>query len=189
MATNSKNNSVTQSNNTLGDTMNNDIFALYNDINTTLSIKTGDRQLAHDLTMDALSKAIDRQGSFDPDKAQLKTWVSFIAHNVMLDYFRSHAVSRTSGGMDAATMDILMGGYESEPTDIVDTDSFWDTVKTLVNDKEYGCLERRFNQDMSYADIALDMGIPKGSVMSALSNGKRKLSTSPTFLEFKALMK
>jgi len=189
MATNSENNSVTQSNNNQGDTMNNDIFALYNDINTTLTIKTGDRQLAHDLTMDALSKAIDRQGSFDPDKAQLKTWVSFIAHNVMLDYFRSHAVSRTSGGMDAATMDILMGGYESEPTDIVDTDSFWDTVKTLVNDKEYGCLERRFNQDMSYTDIALDMGIPKGSVMSNLSNAKRKLASSPSFSEFKALMK
>lgn len=189
MATNSNNNSVTQSNNTLGDTMNNDIFALYNDINTTLSIKTGDRQLAHDLTMDALSKAIDRQGSFDPEQSQLKTWVSFIAHNVMLDHFRSHAVSRTSGGFDAATMDMMIGGYESEPTDTVDTTDFWGTVESLLNDKEFGCLERRFNRDMSYADIALDMGIPQGSVMSNLSNAKRKLSTSPTFLEFKALIK
>ena len=189
MATNSANNSVTQSNNTQGDTMNNDIFALYNDINKTLSIKTGDRQLAHDLTMDALSKAIDRQDSFDPEQSQLKTWVQTIAYRVMLDYFRSHAVSRTSGGFDAATMDILMGGYESESTDTVDTTDFWDTVESLLNAKEFGCLERRFNRDMSYADIAVDMGIPKGSVMSNLSNAKRKLATSPSFAEFKALIK
>jgi len=180
-------NSQSQSNNSINGsntmTINNEIFAVYPQVSKSLSFRLrGNSDLAHDITMDAIAKAIKNQDKFDADKGNLKTWVSSIAYRTLTDYYRSHAVSKTSSGYDNATLDLMAGGYEVDYGDVsVDSVDFWGTIEGLTNAKEYGCLVRRFRDDMSYTDIAQDMGIPKGSVMSALSNGKKKLRESSTF--------
>lgn len=163
--------------------MNNEIFALYPQLVKTLTIRlNGNASLAHDITMDALEKAINKQSSYNSEKAGLRTWVQSIAYRTLTDYYRSHAVSKTSSGYDNATFELMAGGYDVDYGDVsVDSVDFWGTIETLTNTKEYGCLVRRFRDDMSYTDIAEDMGIPKGSVMSALSNGKKKLRESNSF--------
>lgn len=179
-------NSTTQNStiNTQGNnTMNNEIFALYPALLKTLTIRlNGDSSLAHDIVMDSIEKAIDKQDTYCADKSGLRTWVQSIAYRTLTDYYRSHAVSKTSGGYDNATLDAMAGGYEVDYDGVsVDATDFWAGVLALTNAKEGGCLVRRYRDDMSYTDIAADMGIPKGSVMSALSNGKRKLRESATF--------
>ncbi len=176
-------NSTTQnSTTTQGNTMNDAIFALYPTINKSLSIKTQNPDLAHDLTMDTLTKAIDKQGQYDSDKSKLITWVQRIAFTTLTDYFRSYGVKNVVSAIDADTMELLAGGYDVDYGDVsVDSADFWGTIESITNTKEYGCLVRRFRDDMSYTDIAEDMGIPKGSVMSALSNGKKKLRESNAF--------
>ncbi len=163
--------------------MNNEIFAVYPQIKKSLTYRLrGNESLAHDVTMDAIEKAIKFQDKFNSEKASLKTWVQSIAYRTLTDYYRSHAVSKTSSGYDNATLELMAGGYEVDYGDVsVDAVDFWGTIETLTNAKEYGCLVRRFRDDMSYTDIAEDMGIPKGSVMSALSNGKKKLRESNSF--------
>ncbi len=163
-------------------TMNEQIFALYPTINKSLSIKTQDADLAHDLTMDTLSKAIDKQAQFDADKSKLITWVQRIAFTTLTDYFRSYGIKNVVSGIESDTMELLAGGYDVDYDGVsVDSDDFWGAVESITNVKEYGCLVRRYRDDMSYTDIAQDMGIPKGSVMSALSNGKKKLRESNSF--------
>ena len=163
--------------------MNNQIFAVYPQIKKSLTYRLrGNSELAHDVTMDAIAKAIKFQDKFNSDKASLKTWVQSIAYRTLTDYYRSHAVSKTSSGYDNGTFELLAGGYDVDYDGVlVGAVDFWGTIETLTNQKEYGCLVRRFRDDMSYTDIAEDMGIPKGSVMSALSNGKRKLRESNSF--------
>ena len=163
-------------------TMNEKIFALYPVINKRLSIQTQNPDLAHDLTMDTLSKAIDKQAQFDATKSKLTTWVQRIAFTTLTDYFRSYGVKNVVSGIESDTMELLAGGYDVDYDGVsVDSGDFWETVLSITNAKEGGCLVRRYRDDMSYADIAADMGIPKGSVMSALSNGKRKLRDSNLF--------
>ena len=172
------NSTTTQGNNT----MNEQIFALYPLINKSLSIKTQNADLAHDLTMDTLAKAIDKQAQFDATKSKLTTWVQRIAFTTLTDYFRSYGVKNVVSGVESDTMELLAGGYDVDYDGVsVDSDDFWETVQSIVNAKEGGCLVRRYRDDMSYTEIAEDMGIPKGSVMSALSNGKRKLRESGSF--------
>ena len=167
---------------TQGTTMNDQIFALYPVINKRLSIQTQNPDLAHDLTMDTLSKAIDKQAQFDATKSKLTTWVQRIAFTTLTDYFRSYGVKNVVSGIESDTMELLAGGYDVDYDGVsVDSGDFWGAVVSIVNAKEYGCLVRRYRDDMSYTDIAADMGIPKGSVMSALSNGKRKLRESNSF--------
>ena len=176
-------NSITQNSiNTQGTTMNDAIFALYPTINKRLSIQTQNADLAHDLTMDTLTKAIDRQAQYDADKSKLITWVQRIAFTTLTDYFRSYGTKNVVSGIESDTMELLAGGYDVDYGDVsVDSTDFWGTIESITNTKEYGCLVRRYRDDMSYTDIAADMGIPKGSVMSALSNGKRKLKDSNSF--------
>ena len=166
-----------------GTTMNDQIFALYPLINKRLSIQTQNPDLAHDLTMDTLSKAIDKQDQFDATKSKLTTWVQRIAFTTLTDYFRSYGVKNVVSGIESDTMELLAGGYDVDYDGVsVDSGDFWGTIVSIVNAKEYGCLVRRYRDDMSYTDIAADMGIPKGSVMSALSNGKKKLRESNSFV-------
>ena len=179
-------NSTTQNNtqttgNTM-DTMIEQVWALYPMVNKNLAIRTGNQELAHDLTQDTLIKAIENIGKFDSEKANLKTWVMSISWRVFLDSNKSYHNKNVTSGYDSATLDAMAGGYEFEYTEDVAGKDVWATVASIVNTKEYGILVRRFRDDMSYVEIAADMGIPKGSVMSGLSNGKRKLRESNTFV-------
>lgn len=169
--------------NTMDTFMTEEIYALYNVIHTTLLVKTQDKDLAHDLTMDTICKAIDKQDQYDENKSALRTWVQRIAFTTLTDYFRSYGTKNVVSGIESETIELMAGGYDVDYDGVsVEASDFWATVESITNDKEYGCLVRRFRDDMSYADIAQDMGIPKGSVMSALSNGKHKLRKSNTFI-------
>ena len=177
------NSTTFNSTNTMDTFMTEEIYALYNIIHTTLLVKTQDKDLAHDLTMDTICKAIDKQDQYDENKSALRTWVQRIAFTTLTDYFRSYGVKNVVSGIESETMELMAGGYDVDYGEVsVDSGDFWDTVLSITNAKEGGCLVRRYRDDMSYADIAADMGIPKGSVMSALSNGKRKLRESNSFV-------
>ena len=178
-------NSTTQNsiNNTQDTFMTEEIYALYNVIHTTLLVKTQDKDLAHDLTMDTICKAIDKQSQYDENKSALRTWVQRIAFTTLTDYFRSYGIKNVVSGIESETMELMAGGYDVDYDGVsVDSGDFWGTIESITNGKEYGCLVRRYRDDMSYTDIAEDMGIPKGSVMSALSNGKKKLRESNSFV-------
>jgi len=158
------------------------IFGTYSSINKTLSIKTQNPELAHDITMDAIEKAINKSDSFDSNKATLKTWVQSIAFRTLVDHYRSHAVSMTSNGYDNSTLDLMAGGYDVDFGGVeVKSSVFWDTVQSVMNAKQYNCIVARFRDDKSYKEIASDLNIPIGSVMSAISGGKKALRISPTF--------
>jgi len=182
MSNNTQNNN-TQGNNTMS--INDQIFNTYAPLLTTMTIRLdGNSELAHDIVMDTIAKAIDNSDKYDASKgANVKTWVQTIAYRVLTDYYRSHAVSKTSGGYTSVELDAFAGGYDVDYDGAsVEASDFWGTVSAIVTTKERGILVRRFRDDMSYVEIAADMGIPKGSVMSGLSNGKKKLRESNSFV-------
>ena len=181
--TQNNNNNNNNGNNTMS--INDQIFNTYAPLLTTITIRLdGNKGLAHDIVMDTITKAIDNADKYDASKgASVKTWVQTIAYRVLTDYYRSHAVSKTSGGYTSVELDAFAGGYDVDYDGVsVEATDFWGTVQNLTNDKEYGILVRRFRDDMSYVEIAADMGIPKGSVMSGLSNAKKKLRESNSFV-------
>jgi RNA polymerase sigma factor (sigma-70 family) len=185
MSNNTQNNNNNNNNGNTTMTINEMIFATYTPLLTTMTIRlNGNSELAHDIVMDTIAKAIDNSDKYDASKgANVKTWVQTIAYRVLTDYYRSHAVSRTSGGYTSVELDAFAGGYDVDYDGVsVEATDFWGTVQSLTNDKEYGILIRRFRDDMSYVEIAADMGIPKGSVMSGLSNAKKKLRESNSFV-------
>ena len=52
-----------------------------------------DPELAEDLTSVVFMKAIDNFDRFDPSKAKFSTWVMRIAHNTVIDHYRTRKVN------------------------------------------------------------------------------------------------
>ena len=180
-------NTMTSNNTQTGNAMQSSIIPqiwdLQSSIVKTLSFRIGDTDKAYDIGTNAIVKAVENISKFDPNKSNLKTWVSSIAWRLFLDSHKSYHNKNVSSGYDAQTFDTMAGSYEVDTTEKVEVseDDFWGLVQDVLNEKQYGCTVRRFRDDMSYAEIAEDMRIPIGSVMSALSGAKNKLKSNPTF--------
>lgn len=158
------------------------VFSLYESLMTSFMYKLNhDKDICHDVVTDGLLHAIAKIDKFDSNLSSLKTWVSNVAWRLFLDKRRSYYNKNVSCHYDTALFDILASDDIDDITVEITEDDFWGLVSDIVNEKEYGCLVRRFRDDMSYTDIAEHMGIPKGSVMSNLNGAKNKLASNPTF--------
>lgn len=159
------------------------IWNLQSDMTDIATYRMGwDYQKAHDVVGNAIIKAVENVDKYDGSKGTVRNWLWSLVMRSCLDNVRSHAVSRTVSTGDTVFLENIGGSYDVDYDGVsVSTTDFWREVALLVNNREYGVLVRRFRDDMSYADIAEIEGIPKGSVMSALFNAKKKLRNSPRF--------
>ena len=136
---------------------------------------------AHDMAMNGILKAIENADKYN-GSSKVSTWVCTIAHRLWLDSIRSHANSRTTYTGDSVFMENVGGSYEqsfdSEPIGDV-----WAVAQEVLNDKQYACIKLH-SQGLKYKEIASNLNIPIGSVMSAISGAKSKLRNSPSFKAF-----
>lgn len=65
-------------------------YDLYSDkIYNYVFFKVNDEQISYDLTSQIFFKALKKLDSFDEIKASFKTWLYTIAHNEVVDYFKT----------------------------------------------------------------------------------------------------
>ena len=133
---------------------------------------------AHDATMDGILKAIDNADKYN-GSSKVSTWVCTVAYRLWLDSVRSHSNSRTVYTGDSVFMENVGGSYTHD-FDRTDISGVWDVAKDVLNDKQYACLNLH-SQGLKYKEIASRLSIPIGSVMSAISGGKKKLRDNPVF--------
>lgn len=133
---------------------------------------------AHDAAMDGILKAIDNADKYN-GSSKVSTWVCTVAYRLWLDSVRSHSNSRTVYTGDSVFMENVGGSYTHD-FDRTDISGVWDVAKDVLNDKQYACLNLH-SQGLKYKEIASRLSIPIGSVMSAISGGKKKLRDNPVF--------
>ena len=133
---------------------------------------------AYDASMEGILKAIDNADKYD-GSSKVSTWVCTVAYRLWLDSVRSHANSRTTYTGDSVFMENVGGSYTPD-FDRTDVSGVWDVARTVLNDKQYACLDLH-SQGLKYKDVAQSLNIPIGSVMSAISGAKKKLRDNPTF--------
>ena len=133
---------------------------------------------AHDAAMDGILKAIDNADKYN-GSSKVSTWVCTVAYRLWLDSVRSHSNSRTVYTGDSVFMENVGGSYTHD-FDRTDISGVWDVAKDVLNDKQYACLNLH-SQGLKYKEIAQRLSIPIGSVMSAISGGKKKLRDNPVF--------
>ena len=154
------------------------IFSSYNTVYGLMLKKTANPQVAHDSAMNGILKAIDNADAYN-GSSKVSTWVCTIAYRLWLDSVRSHANSRTTYTGDSVFMENVGGSYEQD-FNVDNAGSIWTIAKGMLNEKQYNCIKLHCD-GLKYKEIASQLNIPIGSVMSAISGAKKTLRENARF--------
>ena len=140
-----------------------------------------DRDLAQDVVMDTFLKAWQALPRF-AGRASLRTWLFRIARNCALDHIRRAQRRREVSLADdesghAAQRDVA-DVYQPSPSKQMERSETAAHVRAAMGrlpELHRTVLELRFQDDLSYTEIAAVLGVSIGTVMSRLFNAKKKL--------------
>jgi RNA polymerase sigma-70 factor (ECF subfamily) len=147
-----------------------------------------DRDLAADLTQDAMIKVIEGLGSFDA-RAKLSTWMIRVTMNVCLSRLRAERVRRhvsldstergpTGSGPGGRSEAWSHEAGEPEPTDRVERDETRRRVSAAllrVAPEQRAILVLRDCRGLDYEQIADVLAVPVGTVKSRLFRARAAL--------------
>lgn len=150
----------------------------------------GDRDLAADLTQDAMIKAIEGISTFD-ERAKFSTWVIRVTMNVCLSKLRSERLRRH------ASLEQLAAGTGQRPSDrpsvpsaLIDRDREHAGAESVeledfrrrvsaallrVAPEQRAILVLRDSRGLDYEQIAEALGVPVGTVKSRLFRARAAL--------------
>lgn len=138
--------------------------------------RTGDRELAADLTAEVFVRALNGIRAYQYRGTPLLAWLYRVAHNVTADY-RKKAARRGAREMPALDED------REDPSDAIerttDKTDMMAAIRQLTGEQQQVVL-LRFYHEMSTADVAAALGKPEGAVKAlqnrALKSLRRLLS-------------
>ncbi|MDD3789351.1 MAG: sigma-70 family RNA polymerase sigma factor [Petrimonas sp.] len=122
------------------------------------------RDLANDIFQDTFIKAIAtiKQGKYT-ETGKFKAWITRIAHNLIIDYFRQERNENTVSN-DAYELDLFNNPVFSDDnveTEMVRSQVLSDVKKLIgyLPDSQREVLEMRYYNDMSFKEIAEKTGV------------------------------
>lgn len=140
-----------------------------------------DRGIAEELAQDTFVKAFGALRTFDP-AFKFKSWLLRIAHNTAIDYLRKMrpaTVSMDAGAEGAGVRDALVDQGVRSPFDrAVDADLAraleWALARIRPEYRRLVVL--RYQEDLSYEEIAQTVDVPLGTVKSHLHRARQELA-------------
>ncbi|MFC3711126.1 sigma-70 family RNA polymerase sigma factor [Sphingoaurantiacus capsulatus] len=136
---------------------------------------TRDETAADDLVHDALLRACERHKSFRPG-ASLRAWLMSIVHNSFIDSLRREASQKRrieGAALVAATVD--PGGQEAAVRLAAVARAF-----NALPDEQRAVLHLVAIEGLSYAEAAVALDVPVGTIMSRLSRARAALRAGET---------
>ena len=128
----------------------------------------GNRDDADDLVQDTLERAWAK-ASLWHGVADMRAWLFSIMHNLHVDGIRRPKLATVS--MDDDTPEVAVAPTQGERLAVLDLQAALDLLP--IEQKQIVLLVAL--EDMAYADVAVALGIPVGTVMSRLSRGRERL--------------
>jgi RNA polymerase sigma factor (sigma-70 family) len=145
---------------------------------------TKDREDANDLTIEAFGKAFTRIASYAPSYA-FSTWLYKIAVNNCIDFVRRKRLSMLSIDNVYAAETGEQDFRETLRTDNLDPEQFIIRKQRIevmrfcmeqLSDKYRMMLEMRYDNEMSYEEMADQLKVPLGTVKAQLFRAKELLA-------------
>lgn len=135
---------------------------------------------AYDLTMATFLKAWRALPGFQ-ERASLRTWLCRILYSVAIDHLRRRRLREAPAGSDREGDELPADPPDERqrpPDRIVADREAADIVKAALerlSPEHKAVIVLRYEEDMSYLEIAAAMGVSVGTVMSRLFNARLKL--------------
>jgi RNA polymerase sigma-70 factor (ECF subfamily) len=131
------------------------------------------RDLADDLVQDTLERALRNTEKFQTG-TDMRAWLFTIMHNVFANQARKGSARTVHVSVDDETIperEFAVQGTQSQSLEVRDLDF---ALQRLPVDQRQVVLLVGL-EEMSYAEVALALEIPLGTVMSRLSRGRERL--------------
>ncbi len=122
----------------------------------------GDRGLAEEAVQETFVRAWQAADRFDDALGSLRTWLFAIVRNVVIDLSRARAVRPTLATESTAT-DL---GDLTDDIDRVLTAWQVEEALRMLSDEHRSALVEVHYKGRSYGDVAVDLGVPVGTVKS-----------------------
>jgi RNA polymerase sigma factor (sigma-70 family) len=137
--------------------------------------RVGSREEAEDLTQLTFERALRAWNRFDPDRASPRTWLLAIAHNLLIDHYRSDRSAQHESLPGGEAGDLLLGhaGHPGE-ADLGIAPEL-ESALTTLGERERELVALRFGGDLTGPEIAEITGLTVANVQQILSRSLRKL--------------
>jgi RNA polymerase sigma-70 factor (ECF subfamily) len=141
----------------------------------------GSREDARELVQESLTKVYAARASYRNEEPFLP-WFHRILRNACISFLRKRGRATTrsiSSAIDDDGSDWEIEASELRPdqeAEATDTSAHVRAALDTLPLKHREILSLRHFEDLSYADISLQLGIPEGTVMSRLYHARRRLA-------------
>jgi RNA polymerase sigma-70 factor (ECF subfamily) len=128
-----------------------------------------DPKLAEELVQEVTLRVWRRAGRYDPERGPSSSWIFGIARNVAADLARARA---------RAPLPVADPGDERrQPWDEDRAWTAWEVARAVAQlpEDQRRVVELAYGNQMTQAEIAVELGVPLGTVKTRLYAGLRKL--------------
>ena len=129
----------------------------------------GNAALADDIVQDCIERALTRSDTIR-ETEKLGSWLRRVAHNLFIDEVRRRKLRGT--GVDvqdlADTMELSVPAHGGEARDVL-------VAAARLSDEHRLIIVLACVESLSYRDIAEELGLPIGTVMSRLARARAAL--------------
>jgi len=115
--------------------------------------KVGDKYVAEDLCSTVFVKVYEKFDTFDESKAQISTWIYTVAHNTVIDYYRTNRIMSEVPEETVAA--------DNPELECLNNESLSELAKALekLGERERTVVVKYYYYNESLKDIAADIGV------------------------------
>lgn len=142
--------------------------------------RTGSADVAADLTAETFAAALSSLDSFDPARGSAEAWLFGIAGHQLARFLRRRRVDASARARLGMTTEVDLDRFSRERIeDLVDLQASLgrlDSALGRLSPKVADAVRLRIGQDLSYADVAAELGITEVAARARVSRGLSQLA-------------
>lgn len=136
-----------------------------------------------DAAQEAFERIVGAIGSFDPDRGSFRSWALTVARNVCRDRLRRRGLERATFLADGEPATAVAPSRTLDPERVAlvrdDAETLQRALATLPEQMRSALVLFHLH-DASYEDIAKQLDVPMGTVMTWLHRGRKRLREAMT---------
>jgi RNA polymerase sigma-70 factor, ECF subfamily len=139
--------------------------------------RVADMELAEDITSQVFLKVWEKLGTYQPGHSPFMAWLYRIAHNAVIDYYRTKKVSVSLD--DANPIEFSHADEVDEKLDLqVKSQQLREALQELTEEQQQ-VLVLKFVSGLSTSEIAQQLGKQQGAVRALQMRGLQALAKCP----------
>ncbi len=148
----------------------------YNEIFHYIRKQTNNIEDSKDLTQEVFMKVYQKLHTYNPDKASIRTWIYRIAHNHVINHFKTLYRKKTVNLDDFSISrlsdedDLLESLIQNDNVDLI-----LKLMESILNKKHYSIVSLYFFSNLTVKEISDSLKIPIKTIYNSINVSLKKI--------------